>query len=215
MQVPHRSASPSELGRPDAGIWSKVRARRISLIGAPVALQPSPFIVNTWQNKPVGKVSAVDFSALHNGEFLALRLGWADPHQDLDLHDNDSFPDGAAVIFPLRKDATLATMGSVEQPVNAWHWRADRPTLARNNVATGIGSSRVTQGGEISTCAIYHNGHWQLVFLRRLQVKEVSSAVQFAAGQTCKIGFAVWEGSNGERGGLKAFSPEWQELTLA
>ncbi len=30
---------------------------------------------------------------------------------------------------------------------------------------------------------------------------------QFNSGDTVKIAFEIWEGSNGERGGLKAFSP--------
>ena len=39
-------------------------------------------------------------------------------------------------------------------------------------------------------------------------------AVQLAPGGAVKIGFAVWEGSNGERAGVKSFSKEWRELAL-
>jgi complex iron-sulfur molybdoenzyme family reductase subunit gamma len=98
--------------------------------------------------------------------------------------------------------------------VNAWHWRADRQGEARNNVATGIGSTRVTKGAEIRTSARYRDGHWQLVFLRALRRSGIQGTVQLAPGQTTRIAFAVWEGSNGERGGLKSFSPQWRELRI-
>ncbi len=218
MRIPKHPVNTSELSAPEAAIWRKAPSERIDLIGTPVALQPSPFIVNTWRNKPVGKITSLNFSALHNGEVLALRLSWADPHLDVGLRDNDRFPDGAAVMFPLKGDAPLFSMGSPEQPVNAWHWRADRPTAARNNIAMGLGSSRVTGNAakEITTVADYKNGHWQVIFLRKLMsTGSASSAVQFASGATNKIAFAVWEGSNGERGGLKAFSPQWRDITLA
>jgi DMSO reductase family type II enzyme heme b subunit len=47
---------------------------------------------------------------------------------------------------------------------------------------------------------------------RPLQVKE--EAVNLAPGQPNVVGFAAWEGGNGERGGVKAFSKEWRDLIL-
>jgi DMSO reductase family type II enzyme heme b subunit len=38
--------------------------------------------------------------------------------------------------------------------------------------------------------------------------------VALAPGAVSKIAFAVWQGSDQERAGLKAFSPDWQELEL-
>jgi DMSO reductase family type II enzyme heme b subunit len=214
MKVKSRSIQASELGQPDASVWQTVQAERIALMGIPIGLQPSAFIISNWTDKVVGKIAEVQVSALHNTEVIALRLEWADPNYDTDTDDNDHFPDGAAVLFPLKGDAPLVTMGSVDLPVNAWHWRADRKGEARNNVAAGLGSTRVTSGAQISTSARYHDGHWQLVFLRPLQVAGVDTTIQLTPGQAIKIAFAVWEGSNGERGGLKAFSQEWRELIL-
>lgn len=214
MQVTHRPIAADELLRPDAKAWLDAKAEPIDLIGVPAALQPTDFIVKSWTGKPVGAVTSLRFSALHNGELIGLRLEWADPSRDVDIDDNDHFPDGAAVLFPFEADAPLILMGSPEKPVNAWHWRADREGKARNNVATGIGSTRVTKGAEIRTSARYHDGRWQLVFLRALQRRGVESTVRLAPGQTTQIAFAVWEGSNGERGGLKSFSPRWRELSI-
>ncbi len=214
MHIHRHLVGAAELGAAAAPIWSKAPKQRIDLIATPLALQPSSFIINTWRDRPIGKIAALDFSALHNGHLVALRLSWADPQADLGQDDNDRFPDGAAVMFPLKGDAPLVTMGSPEQPVNAWHWRADRPTAARNNVAAGLGTSRVTRNLDIATAAHHRNGRWQVVFVRKLKEGPASSAVQFASGTPTKIAFAVWQGSNAERGGLKAFSPQWHDLIL-
>jgi DMSO reductase family type II enzyme heme b subunit len=214
MQVTLREVAAEDLLRPDAEVWLESKHEQISLTGVPISMQPTAFIVNSWKGKTVGAVASLRFGALHNGEVIALRLEWADPSEDLDIDDNDHFPDGAAVVFPFKDDAPLISMGSPEQPVNAWHWRADRAGEARNNVATGIGSTRVTKGAEIRTSAHYRDGRWRLVFLRSLRRSGIESTVQLAPRQTTQISFAVWEGSNGERGGLKSFSPKWHALSI-
>ncbi|WP_160329886.1 ethylbenzene dehydrogenase-related protein [Sterolibacterium denitrificans] len=218
MQIPRITAAASELGQIDARIWQHAPSRRIRLIGTPVALQPSAYITDVWRDKSVGRIEAVDFSALHNGEAIALRLSWAAPRPTATLTDNDSFADGAAVMFPIGEDAPLVTMGSPEQPVNAWHWRADRPQTAHSNVASGLGSTRVSPGVEILTRAQHSRGRWHLIFLRRLGIaddKQASSVTRLEAGGRNRIAFAVWDGSAGERAGLKAFSPEWLDVALA
>lgn len=218
MQIPRTATATSELGQLDARIWQQAPGRRISLIGTPVALQPSAYINDVWRDKPVGRIKAVDFSALHNGEVLALRLSWAAPQPTAAITDNDRFADGAAVMFPVGEDAPLVTMGSPEQPVNAWHWRADRPQKALSNVAHGLGSTRITPGVEILTRAQHGQGRWQVIFLRRLGLAEdqpANGVARLEAGGRSKIAFAVWDGSAGERAGLKAFSPAWLDFELA
>jgi hypothetical protein len=42
----------------------------------------------------------------------------------------------------------------------------------------------------------------------------MDGAMQFTAGQAFRTTFAVWDGGNLERAGIKAFSPSWLELTL-
>jgi DMSO reductase family type II enzyme heme b subunit len=215
MRVNSLNVDATELAQPDAAIWRNASGKKIMLAGVPVQMQPTDFIKNTFADQLVGKISEVQFKAFHNGEVIALHLEWADPNKDTDIDDNDHFPDGAALMFPFKGDAPLVTMGSKEQPVNAWHWRADRVGEARNNVAAGFGTSRVTSGAEIATSAMYYEDRWHVVFLRQLQRPGVDSTVQFSPGESIKVAFAVWEGSNGERAGLKAFSPQWLEITLA
>lgn len=216
MNVPGCIAGTDELAHAEAAVWRKAPTERVALSGTPVSLQPSAFIVNGWRDKPVGRIATVDFSALHTGDLLAVRLVWAAPRPTLAIDDNDQFPDGAAVMFPIRGDAPLATMGSPEQPVDAWHWRADRHGKARSNVATGLGTTRVNRSIDIAVNAEHRDGHWRVVFMRRLALEPAATntAVQFAVGRSSRIAFAVWDGGNGERGGLKAFSPDWREITL-
>jgi DMSO reductase family type II enzyme heme b subunit len=38
--------------------------------------------------------------------------------------------------------------------------------------------------------------------------------VSLTPGTASKVAFAVWQGGNQERAGIKAFSPDWQELQI-
>jgi hypothetical protein len=39
--------------------------------------------------------------------------------------------------------------------------------------------------------------------------------IQLEPGQVTGYGIAVWDGAHEERGGIKAFSGDWRELSLA
>jgi DMSO reductase family type II enzyme heme b subunit len=209
------TVNADELGNPASPVWRKSRAEHVELTGTPLGLQPSPYIAVSRQDKPVGQVTQLRVKSLHNGEEVAFCLEWTDPQRNVEISDNDVFPDGVALLFPLVEDAPLITMGAEEKPVNAWHWRADRPDRARSNVAAGLGTSRVTDESSISTAADYVGDRWRIVFRRPLRVSAAADeAVQMDVGQTLNVAFAVWEGANGERGGLKSFSPSWHVVTL-
>ncbi len=58
-------------------------------------------------------------------------------------------------------------------------------------------------------------GVWRLVIGRPFSVPEsAEEAVPLEPGKKVKVGFAVWEGSIGERAGFKAYSQEWRELEI-
>jgi len=135
--------------------------------------------------------------------------------RNLEMLDTNTFADGAGLLFPLKGDAPLLTMGAEGQPVTAWHWRADRPEKANTNVAAGLGTTRVTDASAIAVSASWTDGRWSVVFRRALTVPAAADeALQLRVGETVKIAFAVWEGGNAERAGLKAFSPEWHEVVI-
>ena len=94
-------------------------------------------------------------------------------------------------------------------------WRADLKDQPHNTIAKGLGTTVFSKTCPIQTKSLWGNGAWAVVFTRALAVPDLKDeATQLAPGATVKVGFAVWEGSNGERAGVKSFSKEWRDLTL-
>ena len=215
MLVRKRDIDVEKLGDPEAAHWGSSVSRKVALVAAPASLQITKYIQGKWSDGQFGQTSELGLQAAHNGRELAFRLEWeCTPRSDAAL-DNDQFADAAALLFPLSESAPLI-MGAEGAPVNIWHWRADRPKAARNNVAAGIGTSRLTNTGPaITTRAVHQHGRWFLVLRRALAVNPPApEAVQFEPGRNHKVALAIWKGSNAERAGLKAYSPEWVELEL-
>ncbi len=204
-----------EPGDPAAKIWGRFPARKVALVPAPVGLQPSKYIQGKWRDGQFGATSALGLQAVHDGTELAIRLEWECEQPVATIIDNDQFADAAALLFPLSESASLI-MGAGGEPVSIWFWRADRPKVAHNNVAVGIGTSRLTSSPLISTRAEHTHGRWALVFRRALAADATAAAevAPFDPGKAYRVALAVWRGANAERAGLKAFSPEWVELTL-
>jgi DMSO reductase family type II enzyme heme b subunit len=212
MLVKKVQASRDVLLDPQAAPWKQVAAETIALEGTPLALQPSPYIKAAWKGREIGKVKSVRLAALHNSADVFFRLAWADPDEDEKITDSNVFPDGAALLFPIRGDAPLQTMGSKSQPVNAWHWRADFGEHGKNNVAEGLGTTRLTTTSHVLCRASWNRGAWALVISRPLAVPDqAGDAVELRPGSSVKLGVAIWEGANGERGGVKAFSKVWRQ----
>lgn len=215
MQAPRTNLAIEELRNPRANAWTELKAHKVSLVSAPVAMQQSKYIVGKWKDGDFGKTNSVGVQVLHNGDILAIRLEWSNPQQNTQRFDNNDFPDGAAVLFPLSERAPIF-MGMEGHPVDIWHWRADRPEQAVVNHASGIGTSKVVDEDSVTTGATYDQGHWSVVFCRKLRAPESTTQfAQFSIDKVIKMAFAVWDGGNSERGGLKAFSPAWLEVTLA
>jgi complex iron-sulfur molybdoenzyme family reductase subunit gamma len=104
-------------------------------------------------------------------------------------------------------------MGKQDAPTNSWYWRADFDNKPKNQIAEGLSTSLYTEESSIVSSSEWKDGRWRVVMGRPLEVKEDS--IKLVAGGKKSIGVAAWEGSAGERGGVKAFSKEWRELVLA
>ena len=115
------------LGDPDAAVWSDADAASVDLAPTPLALQPSAYLAQTERDRPVGRVKQVHVRALHNGSEIAFHLEWEDSAREDTITDNDAFPDGAALLFPLREGAPLMTMG-----------KSSVSYLARNSAISAI-----------------------------------------------------------------------------
>jgi len=89
--------------------WSKIE---------PVSVGLTPL---WWRNERVEKV---DVKAVYNQEKIAIYLSWNDTTQDDDVVAMHAFSDGAAIQFSIDKDPPFFGMGSPQDPVYLWHWKA-------------------------------------------------------------------------------------------
>ena len=109
-------------------------------------------------------------------------------------------------------------MGAPKMPLNIWFWRANQEGgESRQIAAEGIGTSDVLKGNrDVQVSGAWHEGKWVVVIARKLVVAEGESIAQLKTGETSQFSLAIWDGSNGERAGIKSFSgPAWLDLSLA
>ena len=216
MQCKRVSATREQLLDPNAAEWGSIPGETIKMDATPLANQPSEYIKASRDEKQIGKVRSLTVQPAHNGTDVFLRLAWEDSSKNTEITDTNIFPDGCGVLIPINGgDPPIDEMGSKDFPVNAWFWRADLKDVPHNTFAKGLGTTLFSKETVIQTKSLWNEGKWVVVFARRLAVpQQKDESVQLAPGTPVKIGFAVWEGGNGERGGVKSFSKEWRELTL-
>jgi complex iron-sulfur molybdoenzyme family reductase subunit gamma len=209
------SASREELLKLDSPAWSNAKEYTIEMATTPLANQPSPYIKATRDEKELGKVAQIVMKTLHNGKEIFFRLRWKSEQQNLTIGDLNIFPDAVALLFPMKddKDTPIKEMGTQEAPTNAWYWRADFENKPKNQISEGLSTSLYTEESSIVANSGWKNGEWAVVIGRALEAPE--QAIKLVAGGKKPIGVAAWEGSAGERGGVKAFSKEWRDLVLA
>ncbi len=215
MQAPYLPNSGVDtLLDPGAPAWGSVPREQLKLEGTPLGLQPSSAIRSRWMERKIGNIDRVEVAAAHDGRDLAFRLEWDDATENGQASDSDQFPDAAAVLLPTVPGASIVTMGGPGGAVNAWYWRADADG-GRHVVAEGIGSSRTLDGEWVRGRGIWKAGRWQVVIARALRIDTPEPVAQLEPGQKTGLAIAVWDGANGERAGIKAYSgPTWRDLVL-
>lgn len=167
---------------------------------------------------------SVSVSAVHNGTHIAFLLVWSDATKDVvTLGGLDVFPDAVAVQFPVsRAQLPYICMGTVDNPVNIIYWKAG---LGAENLVAGAGYGLNPQQREalglqatptspvellpasaqvVTDIAVYKDGKWYVILIRPLG--SVHPLMASLAGKSFNAAFATWDGSRGERGGLKATS---------
>jgi len=138
------------------------------------------------------------------------------------------YPRAMMDIDPTRKQirpATTATeLAAIEErdPKFYGGWAADnpvsnpkRPSPVENLAAKGPGTlhSLPPAAQTVQGKGARGDGAWRVVFLRRLSPSAAGN-VAFQPGQSVRIAFAVWEGSQGDRDGQKSVTI-WHDLALA
>jgi ethylbenzene hydroxylase subunit gamma/complex iron-sulfur molybdoenzyme family reductase subunit gamma len=214
MLVQRVDAKNDELQDPTGAAWRGTRASNVVLSPTPLDIQPTDYVRVSWKGRPYGKAPSMRVSALHNGRKIFFRLVWDDDSADGKIGDIDQFVDSAAVLFPIAPDAPLIGMGIKGKPVNAWFWRADweRP---KNVSAEGMGSTQRRDDPALSSKQKHARGRWDLVISRSFSAKGApDGTIALSPGESSKVAFAIWQGANRERAGVKAFSLDWQDLEI-
>lgn len=214
MRVGRVDAGDEELLSLESAVWQEAPVNEVVLSPTPLDMQPTDYVRVSRSGRPYGVVSSMKVSALHNGNSVFFHLVWQDDAADGAIKDINQFADAAAVMFPMVEDAPLIGMGITGKPVNVWLWRADweRP---KNVSAEGMGTTKRRDDPALSSAARHTDGQWDLVVGRSLERRDApQGTIVLAPGTVSQIAFAVWQGSEQERAGLKAFSPAWQELVL-
>lgn len=214
MLVQRADAKSEELLDPGSASWRRARSNRVVLSPTPLDMQPTEYVRVSRKGQPYGKQSSMRVSTLHNGQHIFFRLVWQDGSVDAKIADIDQFVDAAAVLFPIAPDAPLIGMGVKGKPVNAWFWRADweRP---KNVAAEGMGTTERRDDPDLAATARHVRGRWDVVLSHTLNgTRAPEGTVALGPGAKSKVAFAIWQGADRERAGIKAFSPDWQELEL-
>ncbi|MHB0975312.1 MAG: ethylbenzene dehydrogenase-related protein [Thiobacillus sp.] len=186
---------------PDAAIWKKAPMARVDL---QPAFPGHSSIVGT---PATGQLTA---QAVRVRDMLYVKLRWNDKTANTAVTDTDRFLDRVAVQFPLNGEAsTLPFMGDGKHAVNIWHWRADGRT--ENLFAKGFGTVTPVFSHVLTSAAARHGDAWEVVLARPLAAKQ-EEGVMLKGRKTIPIAFAVWDGNNQERDGLKAVTLEWWQL---
>lgn len=186
----------TELADPSSDHW-RDKGEDVTLTPVPLQAQPTQYIRTAWREREYGRTRSVKVAAKRTDETLFVRLEWPD-----DPEPNAEFSDAAGVLFPVGGTGVPATLGDFEAPLSLWYWEdgRDQPLTYR---ACGAGIFATQEMGDIEASALLNEDLWSLV---------LSGPIGIA--QDGKIAVAIWNGSNEERAGLAAVTPQWLSLEL-
>jgi hypothetical protein len=196
---------PDELLDPAAKGWQAAPVTR-------VLLNRTPRVYQTEKPRPA-RPALVEVRAMRAGGKVVFRLEWEDatrdapeapprrkgdggegkPHKRPTGRTN-SFADAAAVMVPKTYrggEFPSLVMGDSHAPVRLYYWNASRGA----EVLKASGRARVEPTGKALRHKARHaNGRWTLT----LEAPDIPTPSPAA--------FAIWDGSGGDRNGLKMFS---------
>lgn len=176
----------------------------LNLIAAPTAMQPGNYVKAAYADVVSPATSTLQVESFRTGDSWEISMKWACPSTSSSCaNETDRFVDAAAFIVPAHENANWITMGSVDAPIEGVLWRADRNELLKID-AKGMGAAqRSTAPSGWRVQVESGNGFYQLLFL----FPRWESLNRFERGA-----FAVWQGAQRQRAGLKSVSPGWVDL---
>ena len=158
--------------------------------------------------------AAVQFPVEHGESVRAFCMGNPDAHVNIwqwkaawqtgtdasVLDVQEAYPNIAVDFYPFEDEPEFypaAASGNIVV-------RADRTSAADNLLAGSFGTLTAAEDQMVAGMGAWDDGKWRVVFSRDLQVG--AEYAQFAEGDSTNVAFAVWNGANAERDGMKSVS---------
>jgi len=202
---------------PTATFWESVVEQVVHLRMAPAVHESIVLLQRSRSEIPAQVPLRVRVAS--DGQRIYFRLRWQDSTRD-DVRRIGRYADGVAVQLPATSVPTSPMMGLPDAPVEIWRW-----TAASNVVealrAGGPGTLVTRQDGPdqgLVGRAVYRpdpspiGGEWLVVLARDLHPGD-STLEPLRAGAALPVAFALWQGSDSERGGYKKVS-DWITLSM-
>lgn len=155
------------------------------------------------------------------------KAGWeqkGNERQDIETQ----YPHTATDFYESQKNYEHGTAFEAAESKTKFHdpkyttgWGAGNPVsdptkteIAEEGISAGMGSytAQRPQMEKVDARGVWVNGKWHVVFVRSLKSSD-REALQFNAGDTTSIAFAVWDGAMKDRNGQKMVSI-WNKLIL-
>ncbi|MBI5286421.1 MAG: c-type cytochrome [Deltaproteobacteria bacterium] len=168
-------------------------------------------------------VNSITARAFYNDKEIAILLEWDDRTKSIpgeekakDLADGEVLEDAVALQFPLtipeEMEKPYFGMGDSTKPVSIWFWKSERLVPAGSNqgkdtpqtakLLNASGFKKIeekdTRKAGLTSVGVYNKGTWRVVMKRPLTTGE--SDIQVEEGKFIPIAFAIWDGTNGEKG---------------
>jgi len=191
---------------PESPLWDKGQSVNIPMAGQIVA-PPRLY-------KP-GVMDLV-VKSLHNDEEVAFLLQWEDKTKDGGtVIEGKAYSDAIALQFPVELYAGNVKpsfiMGEPGKAVNIWYWKANGEVAEMN--AEGPELIYPQKGLDVKGKGEWKEGIWKVYLSRKLK-NEDAKDTQFPTEGFIPIAFAVWEGSNREKGAQSSITT-WHYVKLS
>lgn len=160
--------------------------------------------------------NSITARALYNEKEIAILLQWDDRTKSIpgdeksaEVAEGEVFEDAVALQFPVtipeEMEKPYFGHGDSARPVNIWYWKGERkdaPQVTKLLNATGFKNKEERDAVKAGLTAkgVYNKGTWRVVMKRPLNTGEKDKDIQFIEGKFIPMSFAVWDGSNGEKG---------------
>jgi complex iron-sulfur molybdoenzyme family reductase subunit gamma len=157
--------------------------------------------------------AAIQFPAEEGSEVPYICMGLADQAVNIWQWRSDQQeelpalpPDGYVDMYPQTDDLHL-TARAAGNPLS----QQDRSPV-HNLVAGGFGTLTASDAGALTGQGVYSDGRWMVVYTRPFEPSGELQPV-FSGDQPIDVAFAIWDGSQQERDGIKSVSA-FTQLTI-